>query len=454
MIGIEDDAAALQAFLNSPITLGTDMEVTLHLPNNPFMAVDGLQYWTTVKDGRLGTDGRTSFFRYLVELRPDYSKVPDQLVTNTQALINEAIEDYPGLDKLIWKAGTGELSQYSSEGDLCNSYLPKGGHIHFGHDSGKYQHISFESNPEIVYLLDMLLAPLILLLEDPMRAILRRGLYHDFQGGTLYGQLGSAKGPTKYNTWEYRTLPNFMKNRQLSVSVFAISKAIAHEVLVNKGKVSALLYKYRSVVRQHPILFAFCIKDFFRPQIKTIIKILKTLSLLQNDYGQELLNYIESYVNSNLMWPIGSNMITDFNISSKETIEKGELDKVTKQVLAVPYDCTADPNHVLSVVRNSDGRAYVDNASLVDFTHAQFHPEILILSKRTSKYFMSKRDIKIPPSLAGFARGKLCSSRNFLSSVIAGPNFAGDKSVRNMKNHIARLIEGLQHPPILNTIII
>lgn len=319
---------ALKLFQDSRITLGTDLEITLHKRESRFSAISGLKYWQTVKDGKVGTDGRTSFFQFLIELRPDPAKTGDEVVNNIVNIVRKEIENNPSLKQYIWKAGTGEFSLMPGEvGEGKVSFLPKGGHIHFG---------SLTLDPNIIYAFDTLLAPLSLLLEEPTRAIFRRGRTYRFNGGTLYGQLGGYRKSAKYPTWEYRTLPNFVVNRLSGVFFFNAAKAIASEIS-NGNPLLETIKKKIKILAPDVMAYNFCLKHVFRKRIDTIFEILGSLKLLNNSYGRDLISCFRKYIENTPMWPTSMDMLKDFQIIPEDAIKTLHKGKITVKERSLEY---------------------------------------------------------------------------------------------------------------------
>lgn len=288
-MSINDDKEALKAFNNCPVTLGTDLEVSIHNWEDPFEVVSALKWWDgDVKSGSIGADGRTSFFQYLVELRPKPAYHGEDLSNNIVKVVTDAIKEHPDLTKYHWKPGTGDFVKVPQ--NIHNSgasFLPKGGHIHFG---------SLKFDPDIVYAFDMLLAPLNLLMENPLKAMFRRCFPYAFRGDTYYGQLGGYRVSQKYPTWEYRTMSNFCNNPFEAEAFFNTAKAVANEMLVNKTEFMKLLKNKMKTLSVDIVSFNVCLKEVFIPRVKVIFDVLKTLKLLQNEYGQNMLHRFKTYV--------------------------------------------------------------------------------------------------------------------------------------------------------------
>lgn len=358
---IYNDGKAVDAFRKSPITLGTDLEVSLHRRANKYVADSGLRFWTTVKDGHIGTDGRTSFFQYLVELRPNPGMCGQDLLKELVTLVKGALTEFPALKTYRWKAGTGDFTTVPDTGEGGAYFLPKGGHIHFG---------NLKFDPQLVYAFDMLLAPLCLLLEDPLRAAMRRGRVYRYGGGTLYGQLGGYRHSQKYPTWEYRTLPNFCKDPLLTVAFFDIAKALAQDLLIApRPTLVSMLEKKARRLAPDLVCFNFCLKDVFHARIDTIFEILGSLTLLQNQYGEELLHQFRTYFRSHQTWPIESDMLLDFDIWRPPPPKKGGEPPVVAETSLL--------------LRAFEGilRAPVDENNTL-YTFGTFAPQVAIIGVR------------------------------------------------------------------------
>ena len=317
-VKIEDDPVALDLFRNSQITIGTDLEITLHPYFDRLSAVTGLSFWDTGKEGKVGTDGKTKFFQYLVELRPDYAWDGRALLDNVIALVAREIKSRPNLKNYLWKGGTGDFNHKPVDNPGGAYYLPKGGHIHFG---------SVELQESFIYAMDLLLAPIVLVLEDPVRAMMRRAVKFDFNGGTYYGQLGGWRASQHAPTWEYRTLPNFCINYVLSESIFNIAKAIVFECMENKAFIRSLKSKINNL-KPDILTFNFCRKEYYRPKIEKIFAILSKLRMLDNKYGKDLLARLRRYIYNNDTWNLGCDMLVDFKICDPVKLFKERIESI------------------------------------------------------------------------------------------------------------------------------
>lgn len=346
IVRIEDDPVALDLYKNSKITIGTDLEISLHPFYDRQTAVTGLSFWETGKDGKVGTDGKTKFFQYLVELRPDYAYDGRALLDNILKLVKKEVTGKPTLKNYMWKAGTGDFNHKPID---CHGvyYLPKGGHIHFGS-------IQFEES--FIYAMDLLMAPIILMLEDPIRATIRRVRRFDFNGGTYYGQLGGWRASQHAPTWEYRTLPNFCLNFTLSEAMFNISKAILFECMENKSFSRSLKSKINNL-KPDVLTFNFCRKEYYRSKIEKIFAILSKLRMLDNKYGKDLLSRLRRYLYNHETWNLDCDMLVDFKLCDPIELFKFRTENAAKSK-GIPEKLTNQMNKQKAVFKENKTAAH------------------------------------------------------------------------------------------------
>ena len=147
--------------------------------------------------GWMGYDG-TGDGR-VFEVRPNYSADPRVVVENIRELFRRVLEVIPETRNHRWLAGS---SVYSKS---------LGGHIHFG----------AKSSSDIVLALDVLLAPLVALIEVESDRRTRLG--------KNYGHLGAAE-PKPYG-FEYRTPASWLWAPGLAIAVLALGQGIVQDGL-------------------------------------------------------------------------------------------------------------------------------------------------------------------------------------------------------------------------------
>ena len=404
MLNIEDDPLATKLFTEDGITLGSDLEVTLHEMNNHARARSGLKYWSSVKSGDIGTDGRTSIFKYLVELRPPPELLPSTLTQNIVKIIKREVAKSPGLKALRWVSGTGSFTSKTIVGDndITVPFLPKGGHIHFG--GNKIDNLA-------VVCFDMLLAPLLLLLENPIEAIIRRFTVFPFNGGTYYGQLGGAK--VSHNvSWEYRTLPCFARSIDFTEAVFAVAKAILHETTYNRTAFRKIIVNKKKTLSVDPLMFNLCYKPNFYPKVGSIVKVLRSLELLKTPYGKRCLQTLIRPILSGYYWNPISNLLQEFNV-----IEKNK--KKIKQKNGYVCYC-ADMSSGTLLPSTDSGRMFgqwssynSSNESLI--SSASISIDFMLKSFKTDKskaFSMGTRAVQHNEEIKSFINGSLLNVQN------------------------------------------
>lgn len=181
------------------ITVGCDPEFVMI--NKDGMAVHPVSelrgFSSPCEIGWFGYDG-TGESR-IFEIRPNYSVDPRVVVENIRQLFGRVLEVIPETRNYRWLAGS---SVYSK---------PLGGHIHFG----------AKSSSDIVLALDVLLAPLVALIEveSDRRTRLDKN----------YGHLGAAE-PKLYG-FEYRTPASWLWAPGLAIAVLALGQGIVQDGL-------------------------------------------------------------------------------------------------------------------------------------------------------------------------------------------------------------------------------
>lgn len=197
-------AAAIEAFARGvdeesegrrqPVVVGTDPEFILRRVDGKIVSAS--KY--LAKKGVVGCDSvviRERKYYPLVELRPDPSPEPAQLIANLHQAM-EMAADQIGDDTLMWLAG-----------GMPYRGLPLGGHLHL---SGVWL------NAEMLRCLDNYLALPLVLIEDSTTANRR----------PKYGFLGDFR-LQPHGGFEYRTLPSWLVSPKVASGVVALAVVIA-----------------------------------------------------------------------------------------------------------------------------------------------------------------------------------------------------------------------------------
>lgn len=154
----------------------------------------------------------------ICELRPPPAESPAQLVKSIGTILQEGLnERFAGHSKYRWKAG----------GMVDDEAL--GGHIHFGHrELVNHQ----DNHRNIQMLLNTLVAPIALLVEDPDEAVGRRL-------GTSYGRLDAGSIRSQPHGVEWRVLPSFLTSPDDAIGLTSLAYCVAAE-FKNKEFIAAV----------------------------------------------------------------------------------------------------------------------------------------------------------------------------------------------------------------------
>jgi hypothetical protein len=192
------------------LTIGTDPELVL------VEKKAGIETPVFVRNyvpgnGKFGADGHG----YIAELRPEHATSPKDLSEHLQQTLASG---YTALGAFDWRASPWVLEK------------PCGGHIHFG----------TKLTQEIADSLNNLGAIVLGLVEPPIEAAKRRSTPLAMAGGTRfnnggkpYGLLGDLK--SKPYGFEWRTPSSFIVSPGITTGIFALSKAIVFESVI-EGK--------------------------------------------------------------------------------------------------------------------------------------------------------------------------------------------------------------------------
>jgi hypothetical protein len=410
MLNIEDDNLALKLFTEDGITLGSDLEVTLHEMNNHARAKSGLKFWSSVKSGDIGTDGRTSIFKYLVEIRPEPELLPVNLTQNIVSIIEREIKKSASLKALRWVSGTGSFlsKDVVGDSDITVPFLPKGGHIHFG--GTKIDNLA-------VVCFDMLLAPLLLLLENPVEAIIRRFTVFPFNGGTYYGQLGGAK-VSHGASWEYRTLPCFARSFDFTEAVFAIAKAILHETTYNRVAFRKRIINKKRTLTVDPLMFNLCYKPHFYSKVGSIVKILKSLELLKTPYGKKCIQTLIRPILSGYYWSPISNILQEFDIINT-TKKKTKPKQGASGYICYCYDTTTGDrisNSSVSLFSNYSPRDPINSSLITSISAGSSYLWSTFRIEKSKNFSMGTRAVQHNEEIKSFIVNSLRNIRNYWRS--------------------------------------
>ena len=152
----------------------------------------------------LGADGNHKTF----EVRPAPSENPIKLVANIHDIFVRQSFEQPEFLKLNWKAGS-----YAGG-------FPLGGHVHFGLDNKRIDHMCAAT------FLDNYVGVVSLLLEDVEGGLCRRD--------DGYGiPTGDAKIRTQPWGFEYRVMSSWLSSPYVSAALLCLSKVVMYEAVNN-----------------------------------------------------------------------------------------------------------------------------------------------------------------------------------------------------------------------------
>lgn len=157
------------------------------------------------EDGQFGIDGGGD----VAEIRPSPAEKPADLVANIRRAMQKGIIAAPEALDYEWKAGS-----------MADGH-PTGGHLHFGTLNLQTRRANVST---LVNMLDIYLAQIAVLLEDPDEARERRC-------DSDYGQLGDYR--TQAWGFEYRCLGSWLTSPYVAAAILALGKTVVHETLFN-----------------------------------------------------------------------------------------------------------------------------------------------------------------------------------------------------------------------------
>lgn len=274
--------------LKAKIINGVEYEDFL-IGSDPELRFEGIKARTVVPFvGDFGADGPDS---KIGELRPEANFCPISHVSNIELIMRNGYKKYQKLQNRAWLAGS------IQEGN------PLGGHIHFGSNCD----VNLE---EKLTALDKLLAPVVLMIEDPITSKERRsGEY-----GKLATHMGTinekyrgfktkhnSKKPLTHDGFEYRPLPSWLVSKSIANSILALGKVImfqAHNKKLNKHLWTQL--KFINTNTRFYDKYYECDKKFFAPIIPTIYRIVSSFKLFPT--YRKYIDLTFSLINQNRGW--------------------------------------------------------------------------------------------------------------------------------------------------------
>jgi hypothetical protein len=192
------DSAVTVASSNA--TIGADIEFSVYDTDMIFHSAT--EYVPDSQDGQIGTDGNVE----TLEIRPDYSTKPLEVVENIETLLRKLATVLPDGHDLL---GGGGLQLRRSTGI----------HIHFANTSMDASRGDTRLGVEnFCAWLDLLLSyPVLTYCQGVKRADEQYGQYGDYRNSRTHHGFPHVG-------FEYRTLPTVCINRQITEAVFVIAK--------------------------------------------------------------------------------------------------------------------------------------------------------------------------------------------------------------------------------------
>lgn len=249
----------------SDITIGCDPEFGFlsTKTGNKVLPPSGLN-----QEMEFGIDGCSR----ICELRPAPAKDPRELVKTIGKTLYSGYKEYSGHRKYHWKAG-----------GMCDDE-PLGGHIHLGHNDLKRP----DNARQVATMLDTVVAPMVLLVEDQDEAIARRI-------GTSYGQIGASYRDQPRHGMEWRPLPSWLSSPEDAVSILSLTYVVASEYNNND---------FKNLVQQLPLFdqdtYNACDKPGIIYYIPEILKCLKKAKLYKK-YKDEIGILIDKIIKQDVM---------------------------------------------------------------------------------------------------------------------------------------------------------
>lgn len=205
------------------ISLGTDVEFLFYSKTKEgmyrFIPADSFLHY----NGMVGTDGRSLIGEFRVT--PAY---------DVRVLMKSIEKTFEVFGTKVYRFSEHQIDGYGMGAYKLMQYIEEiqqesiGTHIHFGYDFATGQ------IEKCVTILDAILVPIVKLFEP------RLGHFIRSQCG-YYGDLSDFR--TKYYGFEYRTLPCFFDNKEVTAGIFALAKACVFEVItenINEEDISSL----------------------------------------------------------------------------------------------------------------------------------------------------------------------------------------------------------------------
>jgi hypothetical protein len=307
-----------------PLTIGTDPEFALYNKNKELVRADSVLSDSGLNND-FGYDGHTA----TAEIRVKPAKEPETLVQNIKKVLEENKKNYP----LAFKNNM-----------LCQSdTLAVGGHIHFGHSL--LQGSSFEINSQkIGNNLDMLLAFPSMYIENQQYSLWRKVR-------SRYGHLGDESIRSQPWGMEYRVLPSFIANENLTRMIFYTAYAIAEASLFNDFKAKEPIYGFKEAFNNHS-------KDLLKPMLPVSFNQLKLLPRYKDkEYKKQTDNFIKSVQLGRDLYTseIKQGWNIEFYYPDFLKVDKIEtlIDKVFKALIVAHKNASNTPRYYYSFVKGN-----------------------------------------------------------------------------------------------------
>ena len=227
-------------------------------------------------------------FGAVAELRPKPADNPRGLVDNIRQVMQFGLSTYPELQPKRWVAGS-----YFNGTAI-------GGHIHF--ETGRM------GSERLVPLLDVFLAPILLVLENQSQARKRRQ-EPDHYTGVCYGKLSDRRYPP-YGL-EYRTLSSWLLSPGIALGTLAIALALA-KVAVKAGREYSRLKAQMGRLRVPEDRFNRADCDFFRPRVGEIFGLLGKIESVRQFWPEVC--FLRQQIELGREWDNGSDLKVRWNL--------------------------------------------------------------------------------------------------------------------------------------------
>lgn len=218
-------------------------------------------------DGQFGVDGGGE----VAEIRPTPAEDPAEVVGNIRKAMQKGMVNSPNSMRYNWKAG--------SMAGGC----PTGGHLHFGTLNLQTRQVNVQT---LVSMLDVYLAQIAILLEDPDEA---RGRRCDSD----YGRLGDYRN----QPWgfEYRCLGSWLTSPYIAAGILALGKVVVHETLFN-----GLATEGKTHLRADNEQFRNAKMEELRKRFKPLFSEVQKMELYKKH--SKHINVLKRLINAKLTW--------------------------------------------------------------------------------------------------------------------------------------------------------